>query len=143
MLVTSVGGLYFSQYYNALDIEADFRLVRPLWIGVATGYAATLPSAISEATPLILPAWDSFHTDLHAILRTDSGWLLRLGLDGWYAKIANVQLYQAFLGMDIALAKQFKLGPIILEPGITSTWQFRRDTGSYPWIIGGRLRILF
>ena len=142
LLIKTVGGLYFSQYYNSLDIEYDFLVGKPLWLGVSTGYAATLPSAISESTPLILPAWDSFHTDIHSIFHFDYDWLIRVGLDAWYAKIANVQLYMFFLGTDLSVAKQFKLGPIILEPGIVSTWQFRRDPG-LAWVIGARLRILY
>lgn len=141
LLVSQTGGLYFSQYYNDVAVEFDRVLARPFWIGFSTGYVGALPSQISETTPLVMPGWDSFHSDVHVLLMSDQGWQARLGVDAWYSKIGNVQLYAFYLGADLALAKQFDLGGVVLEPGLASSWQFRRDVGT-TWAVGLRLRVL-
>ncbi len=135
-------GYRFVQVANNLAVDLDFAISEPLWGGLSLAWQTAAASATSEEQFVVRPGWDAANAGLALALKSQDGFLLRADFKGTFSKVTWLQFYQFFLSAGLGLAQQFKVGPMVLEAGIVTEYQFRQDPGVF-FLLSARLRFLF
>ena len=139
-MISQFGQLGFLQYSNDIGLNIEAAIIPAWWIGLSCGYLGVLPSPISDDTPLIMPGYDAFRLGLITDFRSPDGLIVRATPFAAWAETQQIGLYFFFLGVDCSVSWLFKLDCLGIEPGIGTSFQFRKDIGTV-WGLNLQVRL--